>query len=191
MQQQPIFPDRLQSSIFGASELNYCVRHENRWDLTANVTAMLYIQGFCLEHILFVYTKYTLFSIFRQFIYTVDSQLHRTFFNLSTAFFMTAGQNCKFKCSVIIRSILSFSWDQALDLLVSVSSTHYCAYTPDLSTSSSMRGLTTLRYGISYLEVSFTLRCFQRLSNPHFAILPCRWRDNRCTIGAFIPVLSY
>ena len=45
--------------------------------------------------------------------------------------------------------------------------------------------------GISYLEVSFTLRCFQRLSHPHFATLPCRWRDNRCTIGAFIPVLSY
>ena len=45
--------------------------------------------------------------------------------------------------------------------------------------------------GIPYLEVSFTLRCFQRLSNPHFATLPCRWRDNRCTIGAFIPVLSY
>ncbi len=45
--------------------------------------------------------------------------------------------------------------------------------------------------GIPYLEVSFTLRCFQRLSAPHFATLPCHWRDNRCTIGAFIPVLSY
>ena len=43
MQQQPIFPDRLQSSIVGASELNYCVRYENRWDLTANVTAMVYL----------------------------------------------------------------------------------------------------------------------------------------------------
>ena len=87
--------------------------------------------------------------------------------------------------------LFSISWDQALDLLVSVSYTHYCAYTSDLSTLLSARGLTTLRYGISYLEVSFTLRCFQRLSHPHFATLPCRWRDNRCTIGAFIPVLSY
>ena len=95
------------------------------------------------------------------------------------------------RCSVINSSFFSISWDQALDLLVSVSSTHCCAYTPDLSTSSSLRGLTILWYGISYLEVSFTLRCFQRLSSPHFAILPCRWRDNRCTIGAFIPVLSY
>ena len=64
-------------------------------------------------------------------------------------------------------------------------------YTSDLSTLLSSRGLTTLRYGISYLEVSFTLRCFQRLSQPHSATLLCRWRDNRCTVGAFIPVLSY
>ena len=87
--------------------------------------------------------------------------------------------------------LFSISWDQALDLLVSVSCIHCCTSTSDLSTLSSSRGLTTLRYGISYLEVSFTLRCFQRLSHPHFATLPCRWRDNRCTIGAFIPVLSY
>ena len=64
-------------------------------------------------------------------------------------------------------------------------------YTSDLSTLLSSRGLTTLRYGISYLEASFTLRCFQRLSQPHSATLLCRWRDNRCTVGAFIPVLSY
>ena len=86
---------------------------------------------------------------------------------------------------------LSSLFGQALDLLVTVSYTRYRASTSDLSTSSSLRGLTILRYGIPYLEVSFTLRCFQRLSAPHFATLPCRWRDNRCTIGAFIPVLSY
>ena len=45
MQQLPIFPCRRQQSIFGASELNFCVRYENRWDLTANVTAMVYIQA--------------------------------------------------------------------------------------------------------------------------------------------------
>ncbi len=44
MQQRPIFPNRVQLSIFGASELNYCVRNGNRWDLTANVTAMVYIR---------------------------------------------------------------------------------------------------------------------------------------------------
>ena len=31
----PIFPGRLQPSIFGASELNFCVRDGNRWTLTA------------------------------------------------------------------------------------------------------------------------------------------------------------
>ena len=68
---------------------------------------------------------------------------------------------------------------------------HYCIYTSDLSTLLSARGLTSLRCGIPYLEASFTLRCFQRLSQPHSATLLCRWRDNRCTVGAFIPVLSY
>ena len=82
MQQQPIFPDRLQSSIFGASELNFCVRDENRWDLTANVTAMVYI-GFLRVYRFLVYIKYTLFFIRRQFFYTVDSQLHRNFYLIS------------------------------------------------------------------------------------------------------------
>ena len=84
MQQQPIFPDRLQSSIFGASELNFCVRYENRWDLTANVTAMVYIKV-SLGYIIFlVYIYCTLFFNLRQFFYTVDSQLHRTFFRKSS-----------------------------------------------------------------------------------------------------------
>ena len=94
MQQQPIFPDRLQSSIFGASELNFCVRYENRWDLTANVTAMVYIQGFPWTYRFFVYTQYTLFFISRQFLYTIDSQLHRTFFFIKD-FFLTYSQNCQ------------------------------------------------------------------------------------------------
>ena len=40
-------------------------------------------------------------------------------------------------------------------------------------------------------EGGFPLRCFQRLSSPHIATRRCRWRDNRCTRGASIPVLSY
>ena len=40
MQQRLIFPDRRQSSIVSADELNFCVRYENRWDLIANVTAI-------------------------------------------------------------------------------------------------------------------------------------------------------
>ena len=63
MQQQPIFPDRRQSSIVGASELNFCVRYENRWDLTANVTAMVYIGFLRVYRFLSVYSLYTLFNL--------------------------------------------------------------------------------------------------------------------------------
>ena len=130
--------------------------------------------------------------LFEPFVNFFTRQIHNCIELFSLKFLLLSPWLIIVRCfSVINSSFLSISWDQALDLLVSVSSTHCCAYTPDLSTSSSLRGLTNLCYGISYLEVSFTLRCFQRLSNPHFAILPCRWRDNRCTIGAFIPVLSY
>jgi hypothetical protein len=41
------------------------------------------------------------------------------------------------------------------------------------------------------LKVGFPLRCIQRLSRPHIATRRCRWRDNRYTRGASIPVLSY
>ena len=67
----------------------------------------------------------------------------------------------------------------------------YHAFTADLSTLSSARGLTSLRYGSLLLEVGFTLRCLQRLSRPYFASLLCRWHDNSCTSGMSIPVLSY
>jgi hypothetical protein len=45
--------------------------------------------------------------------------------------------------------------------------------------------------GRNRFEVGFPLRCLQRLSRPHIATLLCRWRDNRSTRGASIPVLSY
>ena len=68
---------------------------------------------------------------------------------------------------------------------------HYCAFTADLSTLSSLRGLTRFRDGNLLLEVGFTLRCLQRLSTPHFASQLCRWHDNCCTRDASTPVLSY
>ena len=40
MWQQPILPDGCPSSTFGAAELNFCVRNENRWILSAIVTTM-------------------------------------------------------------------------------------------------------------------------------------------------------
>ena len=34
----PIFPGRFQPSIFGTTELNFCVRNGNRWTLCVNLT---------------------------------------------------------------------------------------------------------------------------------------------------------
>jgi len=45
--------------------------------------------------------------------------------------------------------------------------------------------------GRPHLEAGFTLRCFQRLSQPNLATQLCLWRDNWCTRGSSIPVLSY
>ena len=80
--------------------------------------------------------------------------------------------------------------DQALDLLVSVSSMHYCTSTSDLSPCC-LQGVLLFSDGKSYLGGGFTLRCFQRLSRPHFATRLCPWQNNRYTSGASIPVLSY
>ena len=73
---------------------------------------------------------------------------------------------------------------QALDILVSVRSIHCCTYTPDLSTSSSLRCLTRLLYERSHLKAGFTLRCFQRLSFPNVATQLYPWRDNWYTSGS-------
>ena len=81
--------------------------------------------------------------------------------------------------------------NQALDRLVSSSSICYHTSTDDLSPGSLPGVLLPYRNGSLILEVGFTLRCFQRLSHPHFASLLCRWHDNSCTSGASIPVLSY
>ena len=95
-----------------------------------------------------------------------------------------------FRSALLLSQTIWLS-DQALDLLVSSSSIRYRTFTDDLSTSSSLRGLTSLRCGNSLLQGGFTLRCLQRLSRPHFASQLCHWHDNCCTRGASIPVLSY
>ena len=66
--------------------------------------------------------------------------------------------------------------DQALDLLVSVSSTHYCAYTPDLSPCS-LQGV-LLPYDMGYL----ILRWVSRLDA--FSVYPFRTSLPSCAAGA-------
>ena len=77
MQQQPIFPCRRQQSIVGASELNFCVRYENRWDLTAIVTAMVYNKlSLDIISLRILYDYFTTFRLSCQ----EALQLHRIFF---------------------------------------------------------------------------------------------------------------
>ena len=94
------------------------------------------------------------------------------------------------KCRHYAISHLLSALGQALGRLVSVSSMHRCTSTPDLSTSYSLRVLTTF-VGTSHLGGGFTLRCLQRLSLPDLATQLCHWYDNWCTSGLSSPVLSY
>ncbi len=68
--------------------------------------------------------------------------------------------------------------------LVSVSSTHRCAYTPDLSTSSSSTFLQdSQRVRRTHLgEQVSCLDAFQHLSLPHLATGQCHWHDKRTPV---------
>ena len=77
--------------------------------------------------------------------------------------------------------------NKPIELLVPVSYMCYHTSTSGLSTWWS----TTTLIGNTSFEVSFPLRCFQRLSFPYLATLRCGWRHNRYTRGMSIPVLSY
>ena len=74
-----------------------------------------------------------------------------------------------------------------MERLVLVSCKDYSSSTPSLSTWSSSTAL----IGKISFEVSFPLRCFQRLSSPYIATQRCPWYDNWYTRGMSIPVLSY
>ena len=54
--------------------------------------------------------------------------------NLSQALFQRLQNQTRSLTQIKLFSLLTFSFGQALDLLVSVSSIHYCTYTSDLST---------------------------------------------------------
>ena len=107
-------------------------------------------------------------------------------------------QNLILECSSLSRDRfglstgLTFAFLRSSPRPISIGNlSHHCVYSANLSTLSSSRGLTDFCHGILVLEGGFTLRCFQRLSRPHFASLLCRWHDNSCTRGASTPVLSY
>ena len=159
--------------------LNFCVRDGNRWIPQAIVTGNI---GVLFGWISLASLR---FSILPHPQNCTGCNLTKTTFPLISAFFVVRFTFARFQPQTI------WLLDQALDLLVSSSSIRYRTFTDDLSTSSSLRGLTSLCCGNSLLQGGFTLRCLQRLSRPHFASQLCHWHDNCCTRGASIPVLSY
>lgn len=54
-----------------------------------------------------------------------------------------------------------------------------------------LQGVFRLATWNAYLEVGFSLRCFQRLSVPYMATGLCSWQNNPHTRGTSIQVLSY
>ena len=80
---------------------------------------------------------------------------------------------------------------QALGILVLVRFIPHGTSTPNLSTLSSSRCLTSLCCEKPHLKAGFTLRCFQRLSLPNAATQLYGWRHNWYTVGSSTPVLSY
>ena len=106
-------------------------------------------------------------SLFLQVFYTLKTE-HKIYYSHSL-------QLCQYFFIPFFLFLSAFPsfLGQALGLLVLVSLIHYCTYTSNLSTSSSSRDLTHLRFGISYLEGGFTLRCLQRLSSPYLATQLC------------------
>ena len=47
IRQRPIFPTRLQVSIVGSAQLNFCVRNGNRWTLRVNDTDFFFVFLLC------------------------------------------------------------------------------------------------------------------------------------------------
>ena len=186
--QQSILPGRFQPSTFDAWELNCCVRDGNRWGLPAIVTGSL--DG--LFRLLLRQTAARSVDIRQYHLPSLAlSSLHKTGksssipsgpFRPSIPYRRNYLQ--KLTCSAPLSN-------QALDGLVPVRSIHCCTYTPGLSTLSSTRRLTDLCHERSHLGVGFTLRCFQRLSDPDVATQRYAWRHNWYTIGPSTPVLSY
>ena len=165
--QRRTLPHSYPCSTICAGELNFRVRDGTGWTLTALATNILLVHSL----------------VRRPHLQTKPPVLPPVHFSQVTPRFGIPHfhQNTRFPAS----------HSQSPRPLVPVSSTHCCASTSGLSSSSSSSGLTGFRHGESHLEVGFPLRCFQRLSAPEIATRPCRWRDNRRTSAPSTPVLSY
>jgi hypothetical protein len=167
IRRRPIFPGRYQPSIVGTRELNCCVRNGNRCGLSVISTGRMRGRN-------------------------APSGLHkgRRYWEGARMISKEWGVDS----SYCVRKRRSESepdnlWSSPRPISTGQLNTLLCLHTRPIN---QVVCLGSYHYcGKSHLEVGFTLRCFQRLSHPNLAIQPCHWRDNWCTIGLSIPVLSY
>ena len=154
----PIFPVRLQTSIFGADELNFRVRDGNGWTLTAINTNLLFLERKSKQKELCAGSLATsvghnhfenLFGIFCAILTngTLSSQRPA----IRSVFYLASSSRNRFEslhpqnrtkrtkwmgtsACIFLYSNLSQS-GQALGILVPVSCIHYCTSTSGLSTT--------------------------------------------------------
>ena len=214
----PIFPVRLQTSIFGADELNFRVRDGNGWTLIAINTDSLFfekkskqkkLQHFLLLTVLFndksLYSIWTPLSSPKNRGKGGDPCGNRTHVcgvrgrrlsrltngpSRRTRYLPAPSKpnNAEFRT----RQAPAFIFLRSSPRRISIGQLHTlpCFH---------LRPINVIVYDApystkderSYLRGSFTLRCLQRLSRPDIATQLCRWHDNWCTRGLSIPVLSY
>ena len=129
--QLPTLPSRSQLSTISVWRLNFCVRYGYRWCPPAIVTGNFPQGSFSLAPPP---------RTFKTAQVRVDQQTF-TLLRLSLAFPRAPSASAAFT----LAPARSSSSDQALDRLVSPSSTPHSASTDDLSTSSSLRGLTCFK----------------------------------------------
>ena len=144
IRRRPTLPGRYQPSTIGTEGLNFCVRYGNRWDpfviTTGNGNDFHTDRDPAVTRIRYALSdRSSLSSSDRRSYCTTLSSIrqegdtHQDLRPDNCTTFRLLIQTDLFFCSQLI-SFCDLALNQALDLLVSSSSTHYCASTDDLST---------------------------------------------------------
>ena len=175
IRRRPTLPGRVQPSTIGAEGLNFCVRNGNRWDPFAIATGNCFVFQARLSNA--CPTRYSLSS---------ESPLRAS--RIYTYFHPVPLANLH-NCTSY-SELSSISWPQSKRSFRPISSSNLHALPRSQRCPIYLLVFQGSVWNLS-LVVSFTLRCFQRLSRPYFASQLCPWQDNCCTSGTSIPVLSY
>ena len=172
---RPTLPGRVQPSTIGAEGLNFCVRNGNRWDPFAIATGNCFVFRLDSQTLAQHVISCRLESPLRA------SRVYTLFHPVPLANLHNCTSYSEFS---------SHSWPQSKRSFRPISSSNLHALPRSQRCPIYLLVFQGSIWNLS-LVVSFTLRCFQRLSRPYFASQLCPWQDNCCTSGTSIPVLSY